>query len=125
MTLEGETPLSVNERVGIFLAGVVSFISIMCTVWYAAIAVNNLTHAISQANTNITRIERVVTNTASDFQEIKVKVDLNALEITKLKSSSTGLSFIGDNFVLLESGNGEKVKLAIYVTDAEGKKKGG
>ena len=71
MTFKGVNSLSVNERIVVFLTGVVSFISILATVWYAAISVNDLTHEISQASANITKMGKVVSDTANEYKRPK------------------------------------------------------
>lgn len=114
MALSGESPLSVNERLGIMLAGIVSFISILSTVWYAAIAVNNLTHEISQANTNITKMEKVVTSSKNESEKMFKIVLSNQREVSYLKKSTPTILDINNKYVLMGSSEGVTVKVAVF-----------
>lgn len=116
MSLGGDSSLSVNERLGIMLASVVSFISIMCTVWYAAIAINNLTHAISTANTNIAKIENVMNSQTKEAAEMYKVVHDNTRDMLTLKKLSPKVLDISTKYVLMSS-DGETFKLVRYADE--------
>lgn len=113
MTLEGDNILSVNERIVLFLTGVVSFISIMCTVWYAAMSVNDLTHAVSDANKNITTIQTTIEDYNTKNQILQEQVGKNTDFITDLKENGVTAIYINDDHGVFQS-NGYRYKMAIY-----------
>ncbi|UIW11068.1 hypothetical protein VP5_056 [Vibrio virus VPMCC5] len=96
------------------LAGIVSFISIMATVWYAAIAVNNLTHEIAQANTNITNIEKMVISSKEENEKMFRIVLNNQREVGYLKNATPAVLDVNDKYVLMGMSEGGRFKLAIY-----------
>lgn len=113
MVLEGNSPLTINERIGILLASVVSFLSIIGTVWYAAIAVNNLTHEISTANTNISKIEKVVTKQSQEAAMMFDLVNANQRDVSFIKKTTPKVLDISTKYVLMTS-DGESFKLVRY-----------
>lgn len=117
MTLQGDRPLSVNERLGILLTSAVAIVSLLGTVWYAAIAVNNLTHEISTANNNISRIEQAVSSQSVEADNMYEIVYDNKRGVELVKKTSPKVLDISNKYVLMTS-DGKSFKLVRYNEDS-------
>jgi mannose/fructose/N-acetylgalactosamine-specific phosphotransferase system component IIB len=112
--------VSTNERITLFLTGAVSFLTIMATVWYAAVAVNNLTHEITKANTNFSKIEMLVTAVDQKYEVLESRVDILEIEVTNIKRSTPKAFIQREGYVVFEGRDGTTFSIKKMSTDAEG-----
>lgn len=112
--------MSPVERIGIIFGSIVSFITILATVWYAAIAVNTLTFELSRANENIVKMEKAIISNSESYTLVKDSISVNTSELRNLSASTPRLVYINDNYVLMNTPEGKTFKVSLYKEDRDG-----
>ncbi|CAH9011779.1 TMhelix containing protein [Vibrio phage 409E50-1] len=91
--------LNMSERQAWTLGGLVSLMTLLCTVWYAAISLNNMQHSMSELNEEMLKV---------------VYVNHDHLMIRARDGRDIKLPFMARTEGLLTKSDGEDIQFQLY-----------
>lgn len=106
--------LSPTERISLVAGTIVSMITLLGSVWYAAIAATNVTRDLQDTQKLLTQFNE---NLKSNTSEVYVlKEDVKGLKLAQAQYSRTTptILYVNDKYILLGTPSGEPVKVSIY-----------
>lgn len=116
MSLNGKVKgdLSLLERINLSVGTIVSLCVIISSVWYAAIAVNNLTHAVHDTNKEMSRIHKILEKNEEDFTGMRSVNLALAKNQEYILRSAPRLVHVDSRFAVMESPAGDQFRLTVY-----------
>lgn len=109
--------LSRIERVSLGLGAVVSLCMVVSTIWYAAVAANDLTHSINDANKNINKMYSIMEKKEAEDKIMRKRLDNLQIKQDALLKSSPSLVHLDKKYAVMESPDGDVYMLTIYSDD--------